>query len=183
MELTGKKIAIFVDNFYQDQEVWYPYLRLKEAGARVSIIGAKKGATYTSKFGCPITAEMSYTEAKTGDFDGLIVPGGYAPDLIRRHPEAVKFVRDIDAEGKFLGTICHGGWVLCSAGVMRGRRVTSFFAIRDDVVNAGGLWEDAAVVVDRNLVTSRTPDDLPVFCVKCLEVIGAGALAASARHS
>ncbi len=171
MELKGKRIAILVDDFYQELEVWYPYYRLKEAGAEVVAAGAKKGETYKSKFGYPVVAAASFDELKAADFDGVVVPGGYAPDIIRRYPAACRFVGDLDAAGKLVASICHGGWVLCSAGILKGRKATSFSAIRDDMMNAGAIWKDAEVVVDRNLVTSRKPDDLPAFCRASIAVL------------
>ena len=173
MELQGKKVALLVDQIYQDLEVWYPYYRLKEAGAEVVVVGAKAGETYPGKYGYPIVCEQSYDQVSAADFDGVVIPGGYAPDHIRRYPKANQLVKDLDAQGKLVAAICHAGWVLCSAGILKGRRVTCFSAIRDDVVNAGGLYEDAEVVVDGNLVTSRKPDDLPAFCVAAIGVLKA----------
>jgi len=171
MELQGKKIAMFVDNVYQEMEVWYPLFRFIEAGAKVVTIGAVAGQTYTSKLGYPVKAEVSYDDAKAEDFDGLIIPGGYAPDHIRRHERALQLVRDFDRQGKLIASICHGPWVLCSSGTLKSRRATSFFAIKDDVINAGARWEDSEVVVDGNLVTSRKPDDLPAFCRESIKVV------------
>jgi protease I len=171
MELKGKKIAILVDNVYQELEVWYPLLRFQEAGAEVVTVGATAGQTYTSKLGYPAKADISYDTAKAADFDGVVIPGGYAPDHIRRHPKAIEFVRQIDKAGKLVASICHGPWVLCSTGTLKGRRVTCFLAIKDDVVNAGARYEDAEVVVDDNLVTSRKPEDLPAFCRAAIEVV------------
>jgi protease I len=172
MELTGKKVVILVDNLYQEMEVWYPYYRLKEAGATVVYAGASAGVTYTSKLGYPAKAELSYDQLDPAEYAGVIAPGGFAPDYIRRHEKAMRFVKNCDSQNKLVAAICHGPWVLCSAGVLKGRHVTSFFAIKDDVVNAGGVWEDSEVVVDRNLVTSRKPDDLPAFCREAIKVLG-----------
>jgi len=171
MSLSGKRVALLVDNHYQEMEVWYPLLRLREAGAEVVTIAAVAGQTYTSKLGYPVKADLAYDAANATEFHGVIAPGGFAPDYIRRHAKALQFVRDIDAAGKLVAAICHGPWVLCSAGVLKGKRATSFFSIKDDVVNAGALWEDAEVVVDGNLVTSRKPEDLPAFCLAAIEVL------------
>ena len=171
MSLKGKRIAMLVDQLYQEMEIWYPLYRLREAGAEVVTVGATAGEVYKSKLGYPCKADISYDVARADDFHGVIAPGGFAPDFIRRHPVAIDFVRHVAAQGKLTAAICHWPWVLCSAGVLRGKRATSFFAIKDDVVNAGALWEDSEVVVDGNLVTSRKPDDLPAFALACIEVV------------
>jgi protease I len=173
MELKGKRIAILVDNIYQEMEVWYPYFRFQEAGAEVVAVGAKAGETYTSKLGYPIKSQKSYDQVRAADFDGIVVPGGYAPDLIRRHSAANQLVHDMNEQGKLVASICHGAWVLCSANMLKGRRATCFFAIKDDLINAGARYEDAEVVIDGNLVTSRKPEDLPAFCRASLEVLTA----------
>lgn len=173
-----KHVAIYADNMYQEMELWYPLYRLKEAGVKVTVVGAKAGQTYTSKLGYPVTADKSYDEISPRDFDGVIIPGGFAPDHMRRYPKANLFVKQMSDEGKLVAAICHGPWVMCSAhGMLKGRRATSFFAIKDDVVNAGALWEDAEVVVDGNIVTSRKPDDLPAFCKACIVALDRVAVA------
>jgi protease I len=169
--MAGKRIALYVDNFYQELEVWYPLLRMKEAGVEVVTVGAEAGKVYTSKLGYPVTADKSYAQVSAAEFDGLIIPGGYAPDHIRRHPRAIELAKEMHASGKLVAAICHGPWVLCSTGTLKGRRVTGFFSIKDDLVNAGALFEDAEVVVDGCLVTSRKPEDLPAFCAACLRVL------------
>ena len=176
-ELSGKRVAILVDQLYQEMEVWYPLFRFQEAGAQVITVGAQAGHTYPSKLGYPCVAQASYDAVSAADFDGVIIPGGFAPDHIRRYPRANQLVADLHAQGKLVAAICHGPWVLCSApGLLRGRKATSFFAIKDDVVNAGAEWTDAEVVIDGNLVTSRKPEDLPAFCRACRELLVRGPL-------
>lgn len=169
--MTRQRVAILIEDLYQDQEVWYPYFRLKEAGIEPVFVGTGK-KEYKGKYGYPAATEVSAQQVSSDDFDGLIVPGGYAPDILRRYPAVLKLVKDIDRQGKPIGAICHAGWVLCSAGILRGRTVTCFSAIRDDVVNAGAVFVDKEVVRDGNLVTSRKPDDLPAFMRTFLAVIG-----------
>ena len=171
MPLKNKPIAILVEQQYQEMEIWYPLYRLRETGANVVTVGPVAGHVYPSKPGYPCKAEVSWDEAKASDFDGVIAPGGFAPDFIRRSQNAIHFVKDFEKQGKLVAAICHGPWVLCSADVLRGRKATSFFAIKDDVVNAGAIWEDSEVVRDGNLVTSRKPDDLPAFALACIQVL------------
>ena len=171
MDLSGKTIALYADILYQEMELWYPLYRLQEAGARVVVAAAEAGKTYTSKLGYPVKSEVAYKDLDPSKFDGVIVPGGFAPDYMRRHAEASAFVRAMDASGKLVAAVCHGPWMLCQADVLRGRKATSFFAIKTDVVNAGAEWIDSEVVRDRNLVTSRKPEDLPAFMKTCLAVI------------
>jgi len=164
MELEGKRIAILAEDMYQELELWYPLLRMREAGAEVQVIGTGSAETYGSKHGYPVTVDAAPDEVRAEDFDAVVIPGGYAPDRMRRYPALLDFVREIDAQGKVVAAICHAGWVLVSAGILSGRRATCFFAIKDDLVNAGATYVDAEVVQDGNLITSRTPDDLPAFC-------------------
>ncbi len=164
MRLDGKRVAILAENLYQEMELWVPYYRLREEGADVKVVGAGGARSYTSKHGYPVNVDVQAEQVRAVEFDAVVVPGGYAPDLMRRHPAMVALVREAVQQGKVVAAICHAGWMLCSAGVLRGRRATSFHSIKDDLVHAGAEWQDAEVVVDGNLITSRKPDDLPAFC-------------------
>src|SRR6266699_7338616 len=164
MSLKGKRVAILAENNYQEMELWVPYYRLKEEGAEVKVVGAGGAKSYHSKTGYPVNVDAQADQVSAVEFDAVIVPGGYAPDMMRRHEAMVKLVREAAQQGRVAAAICHAGWMLASAGVVEGRKVTSFFSIKDDMVNAGGRWSDAEVVVDGNLITSRKPDDLPAFC-------------------
>lgn len=163
-KLEGRRIAILAEDLYEDLELWYPYYRFKEAGAEVTVIGSGRADKFTSKHGYPVVPDISADQARPADFDAVIIPGGYSPDLMRRKPEMVAFVRDMDAAGKTVAAICHAGWMLVSAGIVKGRRVTSFHSIKDDMIAAGAIYVDEPAVVDGNLVTSRFPADLPAFC-------------------
>ena len=164
MRLDGKRVAILAENLYQEMELWVPYYRLREEGADVKVVGAGGARSYTSKHGYPVNVDVQAEQVRAVEFDAVIIPGGYAPDLMRRHPAMVALVREAVQQGRVVAAICHAGWMLCSAGVLKGRRATSFHSIKDDMVNAGADWRDAEVVVDGNLITSRKPDDLPAFC-------------------
>jgi protease I len=171
-KFQGKRIAVLVEKLYEDLELWYPVLRLREAECDVKIVGPKAGETYASKHGYPAKSDSAAADVKAADFDAVIIPGGYSPDHMRRSKAMVDLVKDAARQNKVLAAICHGPWMLCSARCLEGRRVTGFYAIRDDVENAGGVWEDAACVRDGNLVTSRTPDDLPAFMQGIFEALG-----------
>jgi protease I len=172
--LANKRILIFVGNIYEDLELWYPKLRLIEAGAKVVVAGPKAGEKYEGKNGYPCVSDAAIAEMKSANFDGLVVPGGFMPDQLRRDAKVLELVREFSAAGKLVAAICHGGWIPISAGVYRGVRVTGSPGIKDDLVNAGAIWEDAPVVIDRHFVSSRKPDDLPDFCRGILQVVGKG---------
>lgn len=173
MTLQGKKVGVLIEKDYQDLEVWYPALRLKEEGAEVLFIGTTE-RNVKGKYGYPAVADRLMDEVRGADLDALLVPGGWAPDFLRRHAPILKLVREISGAGKPLAAICHAGWVLASAGVLKGKKATSFSAIRADVENAGAAWVDEAVVVDGNLITSRTPDDLPAFTRALIDALTRG---------
>jgi len=164
VSLTGKRVAILAENMYQEMELWVPYYRLKEEGAEVKVVGAGGAKTYTSKHGYPVSVDAQAENVTALEFDAVVIPGGYAPDMMRRHDAMVRLVREAFQQGKVVAAICHAGWMLASAGILKGRKATSFFAIKDDVANAGATWVDQEVVVDGTLITSRKPDDLPAFC-------------------
>lgn len=164
MRLKGKRIAILAEDFYQDLELWYPLLRFREEGAEVVVVGSGRTRHFTGKFGYPVVVDASAQEVKAAQFDAVVIPGGYAPDHMRRYPDMVSLVREAALAGKVVAAICHGGWMLASAGILPGKTVTSFFAIKDDLVHAGAKFVDVEVAVDGNLITSRKPEDLPAFC-------------------
>jgi protease I len=170
-QLQGRRILILVGEDYEDLELWYPKLRLIEAGAEVVVAGPEANRTYAGKHSYPCTSDAAIAETHATEFAGLVVPGGFMPDKLRRDPQVLTLVRDFDRAGKLIAAVCHGGWIPISAGVYRGVRVTGSPGIKDDLVNAGALWEDNAVVVDRHFVSSRKPADLPDFCRGVLKVL------------
>jgi protease I len=163
MELRDKRIAVLVEQQYQELEVWYPYYRLKEAGATVVMVGPKAGETYPSKLGYPAKSDKAAKDVSAGEFDAVVIPGGFAPDYFRRDPATIQLVKDMHARGKLVAAICHGPWLLCSTPALKGKKATCFFAIKDDVTNAGATYVDEETVVDGNIITARKPDDLPAF--------------------
>jgi protease I len=163
MDLHNKRAAILVEQQYQELEVWYPYYRFKEAGCKVSFVGPEAGVTYPSKLGYPAKSDKAAKDVSPDDFDILVIPGGFAPDFIRRNEAMIRFTSNMAEAGKIVAAICHGPWVLCSTQALKGKKATCFFAIKDDVSNAGAKYTDAEVVRDGNLITSRKPDDLPAF--------------------
>jgi protease I len=168
----AKKIAVLLDELVHEHEFIYPYFRLREAGFDVVSVATEK-RVYKGKFGVPFTPDMIIADVTPGEFDGVIVPGGYAPDFLRRSKAMLALVSEMNDKGKLVAMICHAGWVGISAGIVKGRTLTSTATIRDDMSNAGAIWVDQSVVVDRNLVTSRSPADLPDFMREVLRVLSA----------
>ncbi|WP_397568378.1 type 1 glutamine amidotransferase domain-containing protein [Schlesneria sp. T3-172] len=173
-QLAGQRILILVGDDYEDLELWYPKLRLIEAGASVVVAGQKGGVVYHGKHGYPCRSDVAIDEVEAGDFHGIILPGGWMPDKLRREAKVLSLTQEFAAAGKLVAAICHGGWIPISAQVYRGVRVTGSPGIKDDLVNAGAEFEDAPVVIDRHFVSSRRPDDLPAFCQGMLEVLTHG---------
>jgi len=171
LPLRGQRVLMFVGDIYEDLELWYPKLRLLEAGAQVVVAGTEAGHAYAGKNGYPCVSDAAIANVRAADFHGLVVPGGFMPDKLRRDPQVLQLVRDFAESGKLVAAICHGGWIPISACVYRGVKVTGSPGIKDDLVNAGAIWEDAAVVIDRHFVSSRKPDDLPDFCRGILQVM------------
>ncbi|SHM16850.1 protease I [Caldanaerovirga acetigignens] len=163
MDLKGKKIMVLAEEAFEDLELWYPVLRLREEGCEVTIVGTGTSDMYKGKHGVPVKVDKNVGEVSADDYDGVVVPGGWAPDKLRRYEAVKKLVRQFAEQKKLLATICHGPWVLISAGVVKGYTMTCVEAIIDDVVNAGAVYVDREVVVDRNIITSRRPQDLPAF--------------------
>jgi len=180
MNLTGKKIAVLVADQYQELEVWYPLLRFREDGAETLLVGAEAGKAYHSKKGYPAASDKSIADVRVEDFDAVVIPGGWAPDYLRQDERMVKFVRDMNAAGKVVAAICHAGWMLASADIVRGRKATCYKAVKDDIIHAGAKYVDEEVAVDANLITSRKPDDLPAFCREIARALGAQASARGA---
>ncbi len=168
--LKSKKVIIFAENIYEDLELWYPKLRLTEEGAKVVAAGTGEKA-YKGKNGYPLEVDGNIKDYKANDFDAVIIPGGFAPDRLRRYKEVLDFVREMHKDGKVIAAICHAGWVLASAGIVKGKKVTCVSAIKDDMVNAGAYYSDKEVVVDGNIITSRMPSDLPAFCREIIRAL------------
>ncbi len=158
-----KRVAILAEDLYQVLEVWYPILRLKEEDIETRVIGTGSKASYGSKEGYPVVVDAAIDKIDPQDFDGVIIPGGFAPDILRRYERVVYFIRRLHEDGKVVAAICHGGWLLVSADIVRGRKATCFFAIKDDLKAAGADYVDEEVVVDGNIITSRKPEDLTAF--------------------
>jgi protease I len=171
MDLKQSRVAILVEQQYQEMEVWYPLYRLREAGCKVTLVGPAANTTYPSKLGYPAKSDKAAEDVTPDDFDALVIPGGFAPDFLRRSDAVLKFVRQFAEKGKPIAAICHGPWVLCSTTALRGKKATCFMAIKDDVINAGANYVDAEVIRDGNLITSRKPDDLPPFVMELMKAL------------
>jgi protease I len=169
--LADNRLLMFVDDAYEDLELWYPKLRMIEAGAHVTVAGPEAGMKYAGKHGYPCVSDAAIRDMESVDFHGVIIPGGFSPDKLRRDPKLLALVWEFARDGKLVAAICHGGWIPISAGIYKGVRVTGSPGIKDDLVNAGAIWEDAVVVVDRHFVSSRKPDDLPDFCEGILGIL------------
>lgn len=168
--LKGKNVLMFVEDHYEDLELWYPKIRLMEEGAEVTVAAPDVSKVYQGKHGYPCTADAAVEDLSAADFDMVVICGGFAPDRLRRIPKVLELTREIHDAGKVVAYICHAGWIPISAGIVKGYTVTSTPGIKDDLTNAGAHWEDKPVVVDRNMVTSRRPDDLPAYCKAIIEL-------------
>jgi len=166
-----EKIFLLIENEYRDEEIIYPYYRFKDAGYEVKVVGPEKGKQYRGKYGTFLESDLAVSEADPVDAAALIIPGGYAPDKMRINKDMVDLVKKMNLQQKVIGAICHGGWVLIEADIIKGKKVTGYISIATDLKNAGGEYLDKEVVVDGNIVTSRKPDDLPAFCMTILELI------------
>ena len=158
-----KRILAFVGDVYEDLELWYPKLRLEEEGWRVIVAGLEADTEYKGKNGYPCISDMALHDVDANQFDALLIPGGFMPDKLRRHEKVKQVTREFNEKNQPIGFICHAGWICISAGIIAGRRATSTIGIKDDMINAGCDWVDEPLVVDGNLISSRTPIDLPVF--------------------
>ncbi len=167
----NKKLLLLIEELYEDLEVWYPKIRLEEDNSIKVIIAAPELKIYHGKKGLPIEPDIKIDQVNIDEFDGILIPGGFAPDRLRRIPEVLQMVQKFDTEGKLIAFICHAGWVPISAKILNGRKGTSFSAIKDDMENAGMIWEDSPVVIDKNLVSSRKPADLGEYCKGILKVL------------
>ena len=169
--MPKQKVAILIDQLFQDSEVTDPKEKLEDAGFTVDIIGPNNQEEYVGKKGTKIKANKSIEEVLSKDYIGLVIPGGWAPDKMRMNERMVKLIEEIDGKNKPIACICHGGSMLVEAGIVKGKKVTSYASIKTDLINAGARWCDKEVVVDGNLITSRTPADLPAFCAEFLKAL------------
>ena len=167
----AKKIISLLSEDFEDLELWYPVHRLREEGCIVDLVAEEKGKVYHGKYGVPCQSDYTFDEVEAKDYDGILVPGGWAPDKLRRFPKVLQLVREMDEAKKPIGQICHAGWVLISAGILKGRKVTSTPGIKDDMTNAGAEWVDEETVVDGNIISGRRPPDLPSYMKAYIKVL------------
>lgn len=168
--LANQKIVVLAEDLYEDLELWFPVFRLSEEGAQILLVGTGK-ETYKGKNGYPVTVDSNIQTINANDFDGVVIPGGYAPDRLRRYPEVISLVREMYDNGKVVAAICHAAWIPISAGIVKGKRMTCFPGIKDDLINAGALYEDTEVVRDGRLISSRNPQDLIAFCREIIQAL------------
>ncbi len=171
MKLNGKHIGVFLEEGFEDLEFWVPVMRLQEEGARVTIISTGRKEAYVGKHGLHASPDKNADEVSSDDFDGLVVPGGWGPDKLRRFPAVLDLVREVYEQGKIVASICHGGWLLASAGILKGHRATGSVGIKDDMINAGAIWVDEAAFRDGNLVWGRVVKDIPDFCRELVKAL------------
>lgn len=171
MKLQGKKVIQFVSDDFEDLELWYPVLRLREEGAKVDIVGEAANTKFIGKYGVPIESNLAFADVNPDDYDALLVPGGWSPDKLRRYDKVIEITRAMDKVQKPIGQICHAGWVLISANILKGKKVTSTPGIKDDMMNAGAQWLNEPVVVDGHLISSRRPPDLPDYMREFIKVL------------
>lgn len=164
MKSKNQKILLFVADEYEDLELQYPKYRLREEGKKIIVAGEKKEIVYKGKHGYPCIADAAFEEIRVNDFDALVIPGGYAPDKLRKIPKVLEITQKFDQEKKLIAFICHAGWIPISAKILKGIQCTSYISIKEDILNAGGKWVDKAVVIDQHFISSRFPEDLPDFC-------------------
>ncbi|MFD1065141.1 type 1 glutamine amidotransferase domain-containing protein [Oceanobacillus locisalsi] len=173
MRLQNQKVIALVDHDFEDLELWYPVHRLREEGAQVDLVGQAAKEKYIGKYGVPAESDYAFSEVNPEDYDAILVPGGWAPDKLRRFPEVIRFVQHMNAQQKPIGQICHAGWVLISANILEGKTVTSTPGIKDDMTNAGATWVDEPAISDGHLVSSRRPPDLPDYLRELINVMEA----------
>lgn len=172
MRLKNKTVGILVDNGFEDLEFWVPLMRMQEEGATIMVIGTRSGETYQSKSGgLTARSEVASSQVSADRLDALLVPGGWAPDKLRRDPDILKLVQDLNSQSKIMGFICHAGWVAASAKICQGRRVTGTTGIKDDMENAGAIWVDAPAFREENLVWGRVVADIPNYCRELVRAI------------
>jgi protease I len=171
MKLQGKRVAYLVEDQFEDLEFWVPVMRLREEGADVTIVGTGRKETYQGKNGLSATVDTSADQVNAADFDAVVIPGGWAPDKLRRFEAVKTLVRDLYEAGKIVGSICHGGWVLASAGILEGHKAVGSVGIKDDMENAGATWHDVSAFRDQNIVWGRVVKDIPDFCRELVKAI------------